>query len=58
MLTSTVILLNVLISLFSSAYEEIVDDAEAQYMAFFASKTVGMIRAPVSTLVFRYIGRC
>jgi len=56
MLTSTVILLNVLISLFSSAYEEIVDDAEAQYMAFFASKTVGMIRAPVSVLVFRCIG--
>lgn len=25
-----------------------VDDAEAQYLAFFASKTVGMIRAPDS----------
>ncbi|KAH7067064.1 calcium activated cation channel [Auriculariales sp. MPI-PUGE-AT-0066] len=46
MLSSTIILLNVLISLFSSAYQEVVDDAEAQYLAFFASKTVGMIRAP------------
>jgi hypothetical protein len=25
-----------------------VDDAEAQYLAFFAGKTVGMIRAPDS----------
>ncbi|CAK5262811.1 unnamed protein product, partial [Mycena citricolor] len=40
------ILLNILISLFSSAYSDVVDDAEAQYLAFFASKTVGMIRAP------------
>jgi len=43
-----VILLNVLISLFSSAYSDIVDDAEAEYLAFFAGKTVGMIRAPDS----------
>ncbi|KAJ6515603.1 calcium activated cation channel [Mycena sanguinolenta] len=42
------ILLNILISLFSSAYQDVVDDAEAQYLAFFASKTVGMIRAPDS----------
>ncbi|KAJ7682507.1 calcium activated cation channel [Mycena polygramma] len=42
------ILLNILISLFSSAYSDVVDDAEAQYLAFFASKTVGMIRAPDS----------
>ncbi|KAJ7490323.1 calcium activated cation channel [Mycena galericulata] len=42
------ILLNILISLFSSAYSDVVDDAEAQYLAFFASKTIGMIRAPDS----------
>ncbi|KAJ7752751.1 calcium activated cation channel [Mycena maculata] len=42
------ILLNILISLFSSAYSDVVDDAAAQYLAFFASKTVGMIRAPDS----------
>ncbi|KAJ7930058.1 hypothetical protein B0H13DRAFT_1963066 [Mycena leptocephala] len=42
------ILLNILISLFSSAYQDVVDDAEAQYLAFFASKTVSMIRAPDS----------
>ncbi|KAF9076993.1 calcium activated cation channel [Rhodocollybia butyracea] len=45
---TVVILLNVLISLFSSAYQDVVDDAEAQYLAFFASKTIGMIRAPDS----------
>ncbi|KAF7970798.1 hypothetical protein HWV62_23086 [Athelia sp. TMB] len=45
---SVVILLNVLISLFSSAYSDVVDDAEAEYLAFFAGKTVGMIRAPDS----------
>jgi len=45
---TTVVLLNVLISLFSSAYEDVVDDAEAQFLAFFAGKTVGMIRAPDS----------
>ncbi|KAI5124740.1 hypothetical protein M0805_005375 [Coniferiporia weirii] len=45
---TTVILLNVLISLFSSAYTDVVDDAEAQYLAFFAGKTIGMIRAPDS----------
>ncbi|CAE6387982.1 unnamed protein product [Rhizoctonia solani] len=43
---TTVILLNILISLFSSAYEDITDDAEAHFMAFFAEKTIGMIRAP------------
>ncbi|KAK7060397.1 Calcium channel yvc1 [Paramarasmius palmivorus] len=45
---TAVILLNVLISLFSSAYEDVVDDAEAQYLAFFAGKTVSMVRAPDS----------
>ncbi|KXN86125.1 Calcium channel YVC1 [Leucoagaricus sp. SymC.cos] len=45
---TAVVLLNVLISLFSSAYSEVVDNAEGQYLAFFAAKTVGMIRAPDS----------
>ncbi|CAE6363046.1 unnamed protein product [Rhizoctonia solani] len=45
---TTVILLNVLISLFSSAYDDITDDAEAHFLAFFAEKTIGMIRAPDS----------
>jgi len=34
--------------LFSSAYAEVIDNAEAQYLAFFASKTIAMIRAPDS----------
>lgn len=62
------ILLNVLISLFASAYSDVggsfidfmsynadcmappqvVEDAEAQYLAFFAGKTISMIRAPDS----------
>ncbi|CAE7086186.1 unnamed protein product [Rhizoctonia solani] len=45
---TTVILLNVLISLFSSAYDDITDDAEAHFLAFFAEKTIAMIRAPDS----------
>ncbi|KIJ20360.1 hypothetical protein PAXINDRAFT_166432 [Paxillus involutus ATCC 200175] len=47
-LATAVILLNVLISLFSSAYSDVVGDAEAEYMAFFATKTVAMTRAPDS----------
>jgi len=47
-LTTVVILLNVLISLFASAYSEVVDDAPAEYLAFFAWKTVVLIRAPDS----------
>ncbi|KAH7343410.1 calcium activated cation channel [Rhizoctonia solani] len=46
--STTVILLNVLISLFSSAYDDITDDAEAHFLAFFAEKTIAMIRAPDS----------
>ncbi|KAF8311893.1 calcium activated cation channel [Clavulina sp. PMI_390] len=42
----TVILLNVLVSLFSSAYSDVTDDAAAEFLTFFAEKTVGMIRAP------------
>ena len=43
-LVTAVILLNILISLFSSAYQDVVADAEAQYLAFFAGKAIGMIR--------------
>jgi len=43
---TVLILINVLISLFSSAYSDVVADAEAEYLAFFAEKTVAMIRAP------------
>lgn len=41
-----VILLNVLISLFSSAYDDVVEDAAAEYLAYFADKCIGMVRAP------------
>ncbi|KIJ56958.1 hypothetical protein M422DRAFT_23093 [Sphaerobolus stellatus SS14] len=44
--TTSIILLNVLISLFASAYDSVTDDAEAEYLAFFAGKTIAMIRAP------------
>ncbi|KAG8952607.1 hypothetical protein FRC04_003968 [Tulasnella sp. 424] len=43
---TTILLLNILISLFSSAYDDVTDDAAAHFLAFFASKTVSMIRAP------------
>jgi hypothetical protein len=45
-IVTTVILLNILISLFSSAYADVTDDAEAEFLAFFAGRTIGMIRAP------------
>ncbi|OJA19294.1 hypothetical protein AZE42_00451 [Rhizopogon vesiculosus] len=47
-ITTAIILLNVLISLFSSAYSDVVGDAEAEYMTFYAGKTVAMTRAPDS----------
>ncbi|KZT05660.1 calcium activated cation channel [Laetiporus sulphureus 93-53] len=43
---TAVILLNVLISLFSSAYNDVVEDAAAEYMTYFAGKVSSMIRAP------------
>jgi len=43
---TALVLINVLISLFSSAYSDVIDDAEAEYLAFFADKAVAMIRAP------------
>ncbi|THH13643.1 hypothetical protein EW146_g6604 [Bondarzewia mesenterica] len=45
---TAIILLNVLISLFSSAYSDIVEDAEAEFLAYFAGKTVSLIRTPDS----------
>ncbi|KAI0720322.1 calcium activated cation channel [Cerioporus squamosus] len=43
---TAVILLNVLISLFSSAYDDVVEDASAEYLTYFAGKVIAMIRAP------------
>ncbi|KZT60703.1 calcium activated cation channel [Calocera cornea HHB12733] len=43
---TSIILLNILISLFSSAYAEVTDHAEAEFLTFFAHKTIDMIRAP------------
>ncbi|GAA5971515.1 hypothetical protein JCM3765_001224, partial [Sporobolomyces pararoseus] len=44
--TCIVILLNVLIALFGSAYQECVDESEPTFLAFFAGKTLSSIRAP------------
>ncbi|GAA6060814.1 hypothetical protein JCM10212_000587 [Sporobolomyces blumeae] len=41
-----VILLNILIALFGSAYQECVDASEPTFLAFFAGKTLSSIRAP------------
>lgn len=41
-----VILLNILIALYNSAYEDITDNAIDEYMALFAQKTMGYVRAP------------
>ncbi|CAD6503554.1 BgTH12-03215, partial [Blumeria graminis f. sp. triticale] len=41
-----VILLNILIALFNSAYEDITDNAIDEYLALFAQKTIQFVRAP------------
>lgn len=41
-----IILLNVLIALYNSAYEDITEEAIDEYMALFASKTISFVRAP------------
>lgn len=41
-----VILLNILIALFGSAYSECTDESVPTFMAFFAGKTISAIRAP------------
>lgn len=41
-----VVLLNVLIALYNSAYEDITDNATDEYLALFAQKTLQFVRAP------------
>ncbi|KAH6683544.1 potassium ion channel Yvc1 [Plectosphaerella plurivora] len=41
-----VILLNILIALYNSAYEDIYDNANDEFMALFAQKTMQFVRAP------------
>lgn len=41
-----VILLNILIALYNSAYEDVTDNAVDEYMALFAQKTIQFVRAP------------
>jgi len=41
-----VVLLNVLIALYNSAYEDITDNATDEYLALFAQKTMQFVRAP------------
>jgi len=41
-----VILLNILIALYNSGYEDIYDNADDEYLALFSMKTVQFIRAP------------
>lgn len=41
-----VVLLNVLIALYNSAYEDIYDNADDEYLALFAHKTMQFVRAP------------
>lgn len=41
-----VVLLNVLIALYNSAYEDITDNAIDEYMALFSQKTMQFVRAP------------
>jgi hypothetical protein len=41
-----VVLLNILIALYNSAYEDITGNADDEYMALFAQKTMQFVRAP------------
>ena len=43
---SSLVLLNILIALFNSAYEDITDNAIDEYMGLFAQKTMQFVRAP------------
>jgi hypothetical protein len=40
------VLLNILIALYNSAYEDIYDNANDEYLAMFAQKTMTFVRAP------------
>lgn len=42
----TVVLLNILIALYNSAYQEITDNATDEYLALFAQTTMQFVRAP------------
>ncbi|KAK9468381.1 hypothetical protein V1512DRAFT_102582 [Lipomyces arxii] len=42
----SVLLLNILIALFNSAYEKVYDNANDEFMALFAQKTLRFVRAP------------
>ena len=41
-----VVLLNILIALYNSAYEDITSESDDEYMALFAQKTMQFVRAP------------
>ncbi|KAE8541268.1 hypothetical protein D1P53_002625 [Cryptococcus gattii VGV] len=45
---ATIILVNVLIALFGSAYSDVIDNETDEYLVFFAHKTIDLIRAPDS----------
>ena len=40
------VLLNILIALYNSAYEDITDNADDEFMALFSEKTMQFVRAP------------
>jgi hypothetical protein len=40
------VLLNILIALYNSAYEDIYENADDEYLALFAQKTMQFVRAP------------
>ena len=42
----TIVLLNILIALYNSAYSDITDNAVDEYMALFSQKTMQFVRAP------------
>lgn len=46
LIESTPVLLNILIALYNSAYEDISGNAIDEYMAIFAQKTMQFVRAP------------
>jgi len=41
-----VVLLNILVALYSSAYSDVTEDATDEYMALFAQKAIQFVRAP------------
>ena len=49
---TAVILLNILIAFFGTAYGDVVDSADEVYAAFFCSKVIAMVRAPDQFVYF------